>query len=142
MSRRSLQSKWERLLAREGMPGELRQARPRPTLDRNWANHFGGYGPKDAARNEAVARLKLDARSASDLFSMLADIRWGRSEAMYPPETLTAHEHEVFDPYCDGQSFEQIAQLLSISTREAKYRFYEALARFTHIRPRMRRNHD
>jgi hypothetical protein len=144
MSKR-LARQWEEILSAEGLSADLLETRPRPTLDREWRDHFGTRG---GAYTDACERLRIDAQSAGDLFSMLADIRWDRSQALYPHVyengheswPLCAYEREVFDPYCDGQSFGAISIGLGLSASTVMARFYRTLERFTPVRPAMRRN--
>lgn len=130
---------WERRLAREGMPSQLKQIKPIPRVDRDWADHFAGANPRSDAHRDAVERMRLDMETAQGLFSMLADIRWGRHDQTI--EALTAEEHEVFDPYCDGLPLNDIAQSLGISRNTVRLRFLNIMERFTAVKPRMRRNH-
>jgi hypothetical protein len=134
----ALKSEWDLILTFEGMPPELNESRPKPTVDRDWASHFGGAYPNRNAFTDACDRMALDARVSDDLFSMLADIRWGRHDATI--EALTNHEREVFDPYCDGESFETIGKGLGLSATTVLRRFYLTLERFTPHKPSMRRN--
>lgn len=131
----SVKRDWEAILEAEGLGARLREIKPRPRIDRDWGTHFSSR--RDAFR-DAVDRLRLDAQSATDLFSMLADIRWGRHCASIEP--LTDTEREVFDPYCDGLSFERIGALLGISDDTARNRFNKALSRFTDAKPHLSRN--
>ncbi len=130
---------WEAILTDAGMPSELSQHGPRPRVDREWADHFGGGDPHGKAWEDACERMRLDHETSVSLFAMLADIRWGRHDPTTPG--LTETEHAVFDLYCDGLTFEQIASQLSIARETAQSRFYTALSRFTPRRPEMKRTH-
>lgn len=134
-----LRSQWDLILAAEGMPPELPQAGPRPRRDRDWADHFGGGDPYHRAQTDAVERIRLDHEVTVNLFAMLADIRWGRHDPTIEP--LTTAEHAVFDLYCDGLAFADIAEQLGLARETVQSRFYTALSRFTPRRPEMKRTH-
>lgn len=134
-----LRAAWERRLAAEGLPSELPQAGPRPRIDRDWPDHFGGGDPRMSAYVDACHRMRLDYETTINLFAMLADIRWGRHDPTIP--ALTVDEHAVFDLYCDGLAFEAIALQLGLARETVQSRFYTALSRFTPRRPEMKRTH-
>lgn len=129
----SVKRDWEAILRAEGLGENLKQIKPVPRLDRDWTDHFP---TRWAAQEEAVERLRLDAQSATDLFSMLADIRWGRHCPSIEP--LTDEERLIFDPYCDGETFDRIALSVGLSADAVMRRFYGILSRFTVRRPTIR----
>lgn len=132
----SVKAEWERILEAEGLGERLKQTSPRPRPDRDWSSHFPD---RHAAGRDAIERLRLDAQSTADVFSLLADIRWGRHSDRIPP--LTDEEREIFDPYCDGESFVKIGKRLGLSKFPVMQRFNAILARFTRSRPHLSRNH-
>lgn len=126
---------YNKILESEGMPAELRETRPRPTVDREWYNHFSGY---DGAYKDACARLALDYQSTSDFQGVLADIRWGR----HPAGELTDKEREVFEPFCEGVTEQAIADLLEISQTSVSFRLSDILSRYAVTTARLHNRHS
>jgi DNA-binding NarL/FixJ family response regulator len=115
---------YNKILSSEGMPEELPEIRPKLSIDREWYNHFDCV---QAAYADARQRVRLDSETTTGLQGLLADIRWGRHDA----GPLTPLEREVFDPYCDGLTEQEVAVSLGVSQATVSIRLRRILKRYS-----------